>query len=172
MTSFADLGSLAPTIAAFVAERIDATGLCFLGTLRSDGWPRVSPLEVFVQDGRIYMGSMPGAVKALDLQRDDRCCLITPLADKDDLSGEAKLFCRARKVDDLTEYDGVRFAFRECTGFDMGEMGGAHLFSFDVEGAAWQRVEGGDTFRTTSWHPDRGVREFARTGATGTRVEL
>ena len=98
----------APTIAAFVEERIETTGLCFLATTRADGWPRVSPLELSVCDGRIYMGSMPGAMKAHDLQRDGRCCLITPLADKDDLGGEGKLFCRARQVEDLAEYEAVR----------------------------------------------------------------
>lgn len=171
MTSLADLESVAPTIAAFVTERIRATRLCFLGTGRSDGWPRVSPLEVFLHDGRIYMGSMPGAAKALDLQRDARCCMITPLADSDDHGGEAKLFCRAREVRALAEHEAVRATFKELSGFDMGEPGTSHLFTFDIEGAAWQRVEGGDTFRTTSWHPEHGVREYAR-GATGDRIEL
>lgn len=172
MVTFAELDAAAPSIAAFVAERIDKTGLCFLGTTRADGWPRVSPLEVFVHDGRIYMGSMPKAVKAKDLQRDGRCCVITPLADKDDHGGEAKLFCRAREVDDRAEWEAVRAAFQERTGYDMGEMGCAHLFEFGIEGAAWQRVEGGDTFRTSSWHPKRGVREFGRTGSAGESVEL
>ena len=172
MTTLADLESTAPTIAAFVSERIADTGLCFLGTLRSDGWPRVSPLELFVHDGCIYMGSMPGSVKATDLQRDPRCCVITPLADKDDHGGEAKLFCRASLVAGVDEWEAVRASIRARSGFDLGEMGGAHLFRFDIEGAAWQRLEGGDTFRTTSWHPEQGVREFARTGGDGARVEL
>ena len=172
MPTLAELDSAAPTIAAFVGQRIEEAGLCFLATRRSDGWPRVSPVEVFVHDGQIYLGSMPAAVKVLDLRRDARCCLITPLADKDDLSGEAKLFCQAREVGDLVEYEAVRASFLARRGFDMGEMGGAHLFALAIEGAAWQRVEGGDTFRTTSWHPERGVREFARSGAAGERVEL
>lgn len=170
MTTFADLELAAPAIAAFVGERIAATRLCFLGTVRSDGSPRVSPLEVFLHDGRIYMGSMPGSVKARDLQRDPRCCMITPLAHSDDHTGEAKLFCRAREVQGGAEWDAVRATFNELSGFDMGEPGAAHLFTFDVEGAAWQRLEGGDTFRTTSWHPDHGVREYGR-DAAGVRIE-
>lgn len=171
MTSLADLDAVAPTIAGFLAARIRATRLCFLGTVRSDGWPRVSAVEVFLHDDQIYVGSMPGAVKALDLQRDPRCCLITPLADSADLGGEAKIFGRAREVGDVAEHEVVRGIFKELSGHDMGDLGASHLFAFDIEGAAWQRVEGGDTFRTTSWNPERGVREFAR-GVTGDRVEL
>lgn len=166
MVTLAELEIAAPSIATFVGERIDKTGLCLLGTTRADGWPRVSPLEVFVHDGSIYLGSMPKAVKARDLQRDARCCMITPLADKDDHGGEAKLFCLAREIDQPAEWEAVRAGFKERTGFDMGDMGGAHLFTLDIVGAAWQRVEG-DTFRTTSWHPDSGVRERAREGADG-----
>ncbi|HYI61605.1 MAG TPA: pyridoxamine 5'-phosphate oxidase family protein, partial [Acidimicrobiales bacterium] len=80
MTSLDDLRSGAPEIARFFEERTTATGLCLLGTVRSDGWPRVSPLELSIIDDRLYVGSMPGAVKARDLQRDARCCLLTPLA--------------------------------------------------------------------------------------------
>lgn len=171
VTTLADLGRAAPTIAAFVHERIAATRLCFLGTIRADGWPRVSPLEIFLHDGRMYMGSMAGSVKAHDLQRDPRCCVITPLADSDDHTGEAKLFCRAHEVHGGAEWEAVRVAFRELSGFDLGEPGAAHLFTFDVEGAAWQRLEGGDTFRTTSWNPEHGIREYSR-GVEGVRVEL
>jgi hypothetical protein len=171
MVSLLELHAHAPTIAAFVEEKIERTGLCFLATTRADGWPRVSPLELSVCDGWIYMGSMPGAMKALDLDRDGRCCLITPLADRDDVGGEGKLFCRARRVEDVAEHEAVRAVFTERTGYDMGELGAAPVFRFEIEGAAHQRLEGGDSWRTTSWSPERGVRELGR-GATGDRVEL
>jgi hypothetical protein len=172
MTTFADFETAAPAIAEFVQARIDATGLCFVGTTRADGWPRVSPMELFVCDGRLYVGSMPNAVKARDLQRDPRCCVIMPLADKDDLVGEAKLFCRAREVTDVAEWDAVRAAFIELRGMDpIGDPGGAHLFCLDVEGAAWQRVEG-DDFRTTSWRAGEPVRERTRSGPDGQSRDL
>lgn len=172
MPTFADFETAAPVIADFVQRRIDATGLCFVGTTRADGWPRVSPMELFTCAGGLYVGSMPNAVKARDLQRDRRCCLIMPLADKDDLVGEAKLFCLAREVTDVAEWEGVRTAFVELRGFDpIGDPGGAHLFCLDVEGAAWQRVEG-DAFRTTSWRAGEPVRERIRDGAHGESREL
>ncbi|MDP1821114.1 MAG: pyridoxamine 5'-phosphate oxidase family protein [Acidimicrobiales bacterium] len=172
MPTFSDLASAAPKIAERIQARIDATGLCFLGTTRSDGWPRVSGLELFVHDGRVYAGSMPNAVKMQDLRRDPRCCIITPLADKDDMRGEGKLFCRAREVTEEAEWELIRASFLALRGFDMGEIGGSHLFELEVDGAAWQRVENGDQFRTSSWSAAGGVRERARVGALGESVDV
>jgi hypothetical protein len=171
MATFTELESAAPPIAAFLRERIASTGLCFLGTTRHDGWPRVSPIELSIIDGRLYVGSMPHAVKARDLRRDPRCCVITPLADKEDLAGEGKAFCQAREVVDDAEWQRVRAAVHDASGFDIGDPGGAHMFELDVEAAAWQRVEG-DDWRTTSWRTGSEVRERVRNGPIGESHDL
>jgi len=171
MATFTDLEAGAPTIAAFLGERIAKTGLCIVATTRRDGWPRVSPMELSIHDGRLYVGSMPDAVKAKDLQRDPRCCIVTPLADKDDLAGEVKVFCRAREIEAGDEWQSVRRRFEELTGFDIGDPGGSHLFELGIEAAAWQRVEG-DDWRTTSWHAGGPVRERVRTGPIGESRDL
>lgn len=177
MSTFDELRDAAPTIAGFLEQRTAATGLCFLATTRSDGWPRVSPLELTIAGGRLFVGSMPDAVKALDLQRDPRCCVITPLADKDDLVGEVKAFCRAVEVTGGDAWDQARVAFKEANGYDIGEPPapgepvGAHVFELDVVSAAWQRVEG-DTWRTTSWTPGSAVRERIRRGGSGRSEDL
>ncbi len=168
--TFSDLEAEAPALGEFLRGRIEATGLCFLGTVRRDGGPRVSPIELFLSDGRLYVGSMPEAVKVQDLRRDERCCIVTPLADKDDTAGEGKVFCRAREIDDAGEWERVRKGFLESRGFDMGEPGVSHLFELGIDGAAFQRVEG-DDFRTTSWAEGRGIRERRRTGALGESIE-
>jgi hypothetical protein len=171
MTTFGELETAAPPIAAFFRDRIEKTGLSFVATTRADGWPRVSAWEAFLCDGGLYMGSMPNAVKARDLRRDPRCCIITPIADKDDLAGEAKLFCRGREITDVDEWERVRATFMDLRGFDMGEHGGSHLFTYDVEGAAFQRVEG-ESWRTTSWDAAGGLRERIREGALGESRDL
>ena len=171
MPTLADVRSSAPTIAAFLGERLTSTGLCLLGTTRSDGWPRVSPIELSIVDDRLYVGSMPNAVKARDLQRDPRCCIVTTLADKDDLAGEGKAFCRAREILVPDEWEPVRAAFKETVGFDVGEPGGSHIFELAIEAAAWQRVEG-DDWRTTSWRAGGQVRERVRNGPEGESREL
>lgn len=171
MATFTELESAAPTIAAFLGRRIAGTGLTLIATIRSDGWPRVSPMELSIHDGRLYVGSMPNAVKAKDLRRDPRCCVLTPLADKDDLAGEAKAFCRAREVVEVDEWERVRARFKDLTGFDIGESGGSHIFELDIEAAAWQRVEG-DDWRTTSWRQGSAVRERVRNGPMGESRDL
>jgi len=169
--TFADLEADAPAIAAFFGERIGKTGLCLVATTRRDGWPRVSPMELSIIDGRLFVGSMPNAVKAQDLQRDPRCCIITPLANKDDLAGEVKAFCRAREIVEPAGWEKVRAIWQESLGFDIGDPGGSHLFELDIEAAAWQRVEG-DEWRTTSWAVGQSVRERVRTGPLGESREL
>ena len=171
MASLDELRTLAPTIAERLAERLTATGLGFVGTVRADGWPRVSPMEVSIIDGRLWCGSMPNAVKALDLRRDPRCCLVTPLADKDDLWGEVKAFCRAKEIADVDTWERIRKVWLDAIDLDIGEPGGSHLFELDIEAAAWQRVEG-DTWRTTSWAAGEPVRERVRVGALGESQEL
>jgi hypothetical protein len=170
--TFEEFEAAAPEIAAFARRKIEETGLALVGTTRSDGWPRVSGWELFLCDGRIYVGSMPNAVKVKDLRRDPRCCVITPLRDKDDLEGEAKLFCEAREISTREEHERVRQAFRELRDFDMGEWDGSgHVFEMAVCGAAFQRVVG-DDYRTTSWVEGQHVRERSRTGPLGESVEL
>jgi hypothetical protein len=171
MTSLADLRASAPTIAAFFEARVAEAGLVLLGTTRSDGWPRVSPIELSVRDDRLYVGSMPAGVKALDLRRDPRCCILTPLADKDDLAGEGKAFCRAREIREGAEWEAIRAAWKESLGFDIGQPGSSHMFELEIEAASWQRVEG-DDWRTTSWRAGSAVRERVRSGPTGERRDL
>lgn len=171
MSTFKQLQDHAPAIADHLAGKLTATGLGLLATTRRDGWPRVSPMEVSIIDGRLYVGSMPQAVKAKDLQRDPRCCLITPLADKDDLSGEVKAFCRAREIEDAEEWERVRAIWKEAMDLDIGDPGGSHVFELDITAAAFQRVEG-DEWRTTSWRAGDRVRERTRRGPLGESIEL
>ena len=171
MTSLDDLRAGAPEIARFFEERTAATGLCLLGTVRADGWPRVSPLELSIIDDRLYVGSMPSAVKARDLQRDPRCCVLTPLADKDDLAGEVKLFCRAHEIVAGADWDRLRATWQESLGFDIGDPGASHAFELHIEAAAWQRVEG-DDWRTRSWSLAAGRRERVRHGPLGESQDL
>lgn len=171
MTDFAGFNAAAPVIASFVAQRITATGLTFVATTRSDGWPRVSPMEISLRGGRLYVGSMPNAVKAQDLRRDSRCCVITTLADREDLAGEAKLFCRAREITGGAEWEEVRAVWRDAIDLDIGEPGGSHMFELEIEAAAWQRVED-DTWRTTSWASGGEVRERVRVGPIGESQDL
>jgi hypothetical protein len=171
MISFGALEGAAPTIAGPVREKFEKTGIALLGTVRADGSPRVSPIEVFVRDGLLYAGMMPGSQKARDVQRDPRCALLTAVADRDDVSGEGKLFAVAREITDPDQVAALLSSAMEGRDLDPAELAGSPVFEMLVTGAAWQHVDG-DGWLSLVWSPERGVRTVRRDGATGEPREV
>jgi Pyridoxamine 5'-phosphate oxidase len=169
--TFAELRTTAPHIAAPMAARFEQSVLGMLGTVRSDGSPRVSPIEISFHEGRLFVGMMPGSVKSRDVERDPRISLVTSIADKDDLAGEGKLFGVAERVADTELAARILTAHAQEGGFDPEEVLGSPLFEILADGAAWQIVEG-DEFVTYSWSESGGLRHRRRSGATGDVVEL
>ena len=53
--------------AELAEARIDGEGLVMVGTLRRNGWPRISPVEPLIVDGVLYLGMMWQSKKAADL---------------------------------------------------------------------------------------------------------
>lgn len=59
---------------ASLGERIFAKyGIAYIGTVRRDGSPRVTPVTPVIIDGHLYLGLMPGSPKKRDIDRDPRC---------------------------------------------------------------------------------------------------
>ncbi|MDP9221554.1 MAG: pyridoxamine 5'-phosphate oxidase family protein, partial [Actinomycetota bacterium] len=90
-------------LAARARQLFDAHRHKTLATLRSDGSPRISGIEVEFADGEVWLGMMPGSVKARDLGRDPRLALHSasddpPEADPSSWSGDAKLAGHAVEV--------------------------------------------------------------------------
>lgn len=171
MVTFARFHELAPTVAGPIADKLTSTGLGLLGTVRRDGSPRISPIEVSLVDGALLVGMMPDSRKCLDVRRDPRVVLLTPVADKRDLDGEGKLFGRLVEISGTPGAEEFLAASAEAAGMDPAALAGSPTFQLDVEAAAWQFVVD-DTFRTRSWDPERGVRERGRIGASGQVVDL
>ena len=92
-----------PELSATGEAQFARSGLALAGTLRRDGWPRISPVEPFIVDGQLYLGMMWRSVKALDLLRDPRCVVHSTVSDRDGTEGEFKVYGRAREVSDLEE---------------------------------------------------------------------
>lgn len=166
---YSRLVAAAPAIAARITERFRDSGIALLGTVRSDGSPRVSPVEVSLLDGDLFVGMMPGSAKQLDVEREPRCALLTPVADRTDLAGEGKLFAVASPV---RGERGAALLGRMAEGIDVdpAELAGSPVYEVLVRAAAWQQVEG-EEFVTWSWDPGRGVRHRRRVGATAQVVE-
>ena len=58
----------APEIARLGMARLNAARVGLLGTLRSDGSPRISPVEPYFAAGQLLVGAMAWSAKAADLR--------------------------------------------------------------------------------------------------------
>ena len=92
-----------PELAALGEGQLARTGLALVGTLRRDGWPRISPVEPFIVHGNLYLGMMWQSRKALDLLRDPRCVVHSTVVDRKGSEGEFKVYGRAVDITDLDE---------------------------------------------------------------------
>lgn len=114
-----------------------------MATIRCDGSPRISGTEVQFAGEHLQIGSMPRAVKAMDLRRDGRVAIHGPTHDplkSGRWKGEAKIAGRAREV--KSEGDG-------------------HTFQIDIDEAVITRL-GGKGLVIESWNPTRGYRVLER----------
>jgi hypothetical protein len=147
VASWSEFEAAAPEFAARVRSLITSRKHLTMATLRRDGSPRISGTEVEFANGQLQIGSMPRAVKALDLQRDPRVAIHGPTEDPPSgapaaWKGEAKIAGTAAEV---------------------GSGGPAHRFVIDVNEAVITHLnEAGDRLVVESWSPSRGSRTFER----------
>src|SRR5690242_20751801 len=109
--TWAELETAAPDITARGRELLERFQFVFVGTLTKNGSPRVNPCEAYVIDGHLLLNMMPRSLKALDLLRDPRIYVHTPVTSKEaseggefKLAGSASVLEDAglrRKLDDL-----------------------------------------------------------------------
>lgn len=100
MTAWREFEQAEPAFAERVRALFDARRHKTIATLRADGSPRISGIEVVFEDGELVFGSMPNARKGADLSRDPRFALHSPTVDPIEGSearwpGEAKISGRA-----------------------------------------------------------------------------
>ncbi len=100
MASWNDVRAQAPELAATVERLFNARRHKTMATVRADGAPRISGIECEFGETDLTFGSMPGARKLADLQRDPRCALHSATIDpveghEAEWPGEAKVSGRA-----------------------------------------------------------------------------
>ena len=138
-----------PGLAALGEERFERTGIVLIGTLRKNGSPRISPVEALIADGHLYLGMMWQSRKALDLLRDPRCTVHSTVIDRDGSEGEFKVYGRAVDVQDTEMRRRYGDALYERMGWRPEEPE-YHLFSVDIESAAYAIIQDGEWVRK-SW---------------------
>ncbi|WP_163512402.1 pyridoxamine 5'-phosphate oxidase family protein [Fodinicola acaciae] len=153
MTTWKEFTEAAPKIAEIFVRRHRATGnLCLLGTLRRDGFPRISPLEPRMFEDHLVLAGMPGTTKFVDLARDPRFCLHTATVDTEVKDGDAKLFGTVRDLRDKELHQRFARKLYDDVGFDLRGRDFDPFYVADLTGAS--AVEVGDGHMdVTVWKP-------------------
>jgi hypothetical protein len=159
MTTWDELTNQAPELAAAIERSFAGGKHKIMATLRRDGSPRVSGTEVSFFEGDVWLGSMPGAMKARDLLRDPRLAIHGPTVDETMALGDTKLGGRAAEITDPDVVARFLQQFKEETGQSPPEP--FHLFRIELDEAVCTRVDG-DHLVIDSWHQGRGVNRVER----------
>jgi hypothetical protein len=159
MASFSDVEREEPEFAARVRTAFDAHGHTFLATLRADGSPRISGIEMHFVGGEPWLAGMPASVKFTDLRRDPRFSLHSGSAEPDAFDADAKLSGRATEVTAPDE----RAAYAKSAGVPA-ELAGFELFRIDLDQVVLTALDDEkNALVISSWRPGRGLTRTSRT---------
>lgn len=147
MTTWGEVRSAAPELAAAVQGCFERGKHKTMATLRADGSPRISGTESEFTEDQMTLGMMPGSVKLADVRRDPRVALHSPSVDPpEDPSawpGEAKV------------------SGRLVAAGPVGDEGAA--FVLDVTEVVHTAIApSGQALVITSWRPGGQVRRVER----------
>jgi hypothetical protein len=145
-------------VAALGEERLRRQELCMLGTLRKNGYPRISPCEVDFVDGELMLGMMWQSPKARDLLRDPRCIVHSATTNRMGTEGDFKLYGQAVDIRDPELRAAYRAAIKARIDWEPDEPS-YHLFAIDVESAGFLIF--GEERYGLAWDPERGLRRWA-----------
>lgn len=152
-----------PALAAQAKACFDAHLHKTLATLRRDGSPRISGIELIFAQGDVWFGSMPAALKARDLQRDPRYAVHSGSMDPPAWSGDAKLAGAAEEVFDQAVLEKVMAEASAEAQQSEPKVEEMHLFRLGVGELVWTGLnEAGDKLVIDSWHRARGRRTIER----------
>jgi hypothetical protein len=150
VTSWGDFESAEPEFATRVRGIMASRRHKTIATLRKDGSPRISGIELEIRDGEAMLGMMPESRKLGDVRRDPRIAIqatsADPPADNPAVwAGDAKLSGRVvERGSEREQPPGPRFTI------DIEEVVLTHL-----DPAAELLV-------VESWHPGRGIETRSR----------
>ncbi len=145
-----------PDLARVTEERFGAFTHHVLATLRKDGSPRTSGLEARFLDGELWLGMMPGSLKALDLRRDPRFSLQANPGDGTGMGGgDVRISGRAVEVGDGEARAGYVKEVEPPQPF--------HLFRTELTEVVRTYVEDDTYLVTQFWKPGEPVRTLKRT---------
>lgn len=151
MATWNEFTTAEPDFAARVQAVFDARTHKVLATVRRDGSPRLSGIEVGFADGQARIGMMPGSRKAADIARDPRLAIHVssddpPQDNPGRWAGDATIYGRA-EPDGPVEGDPDGTSYR----IDVSEVVYVHVAPTN------------DYLIIESWTSERGYRKDTRT---------
>jgi hypothetical protein len=143
----------ASELAALGMDGFREQNLCLVGTLRRDGWPRISANEVYFVDGELMLGMMPNSLKSRDLVRDSRITVMTPQCDREAKRGDFKIYGRVCEVAD----PGLRQGYSDTifAAIEWRPTEPYPLFAVNIESAAY--ISFGKQRKLLRWSLEHGV---------------
>lgn len=163
-TSWAGFAAAEPAFADYAQDRFGRYRHHVLATLRQDGSPRVTPLEVNFLSGELWLGMMPDSRKALDLRRDPRFSVQANPGPGEGLTeGDVRVSGRAVEVTDPETV--ARFAQ------EVRPPEPFHLYRAELTEVVHTALENGEMVLRT-WRPGQPVQVVRRgTDDSPPRVE-
>ncbi|CAL9505389.1 hypothetical protein SUDANB58_03541 [Streptomyces sp. enrichment culture] len=153
--SWSTFAAAEPALAATVEARFGAYTHHVLATLRKDGSPRTSGLEVRFLDGELWLAMMPNSLKALDLRRDPRFALQANPGEGTGMGGgDVRIGGRAFEVDDPRTKDGYAKEVEPPQPF--------HLFRTELTEVTRTYVEDDTYLVLQVWRPGEPLRTVKR----------
>lgn len=154
--NWAAFSSAEPEFAALVEKRFGAFTHHVLATLRKDGSPRTTGLEVTFRAGELWLGMMPDSLKALDLRRDPRFALQANPGEGQSMGGgDVRISGRAFEVDDPAQ--------KAAYGEEVEPPEPFHLFRTELTEVVRTYVEDDKYLVLQIWKPGEPVRLVKRT---------
>ncbi|MGW2182015.1 pyridoxamine 5'-phosphate oxidase family protein [Streptomyces sp. NPDC001732] len=155
-SSWEEFHAAEPAFADTVRARFGQYRHHVLATLRKDGSPRVTGLEVDFRFGEMWLGMMPNSRKALDLRRDPRFAVhANPGPDAGMTDGDVRVSGRAEEVTDPD----VLARFVE----EVNPPQPFHLFRTEIQEVVRTAVDGG-ALVIQMWRPGEPVRAIGPAG--------
>ncbi|KUM74834.1 pyridoxamine 5'-phosphate oxidase family protein [Streptomyces curacoi] len=145
-----------PELARITEERFGAFTHHVLATLRKDGSPRTTGLEVRFLNGELWLGMMPDSLKALDLRRDPRFALQANPGEGTGMGGgDVRISGRAIEVEDAE----TKKAYTQ----EVEPPEPFHLFRTELTEVVRTYVEDDTYLVVQVWRPGEPVRTLKRT---------
>lgn len=148
MASWDQFETDCPDLAHLARERFGASELVMLGTLRKNGWPRITPIEYAFWEGEFVLGGMWQSRKMVDLLRDPRCTIHSTTTNKNGQEGDVKLYGRAIPLAPEREPAYWQHIFETM---NFRPAGPAHVFTIDIESAGYVRFTPEGEQHTLTW---------------------